>query len=349
MILPFKAPDKCKVSNFLLLFIALSVFSCGDSGSPQESVDEGVTQIAELNMLNEQIGKNPHEPERYVMRAQVYLAYGNTSNAIEDILKAIQLDSLNKDYYYLLSDTYLEASNSRQSLAAMVKLASLYPEDEDVLVNLAELYLIFQMYEDSRRTVDRVLEINQYNSDAFFILGYGFLEIGDTLRAKNAYLRAAELNPDVLRNWMALGNLGITMSDKNTETYFLNALRLDSTNMDAMNSLAVHYQTTGNFEEAKKLYKKLIRRDKAYVNAVFNMGLVYYEQDSLQLAIDHFNIALSLNSALPRAYFYRGASYEKAGDYKPALNDYEQSFIFDPNNEELKTSIRRVKNLIGRQ
>lgn len=332
------------------LFVVMTVLmGCGGDGKTAESTNEDPTQIAELNVLNEQIAKNPSDPERYIMRAQVYLAYGNTTYAIEDIQKAIKLDSLNKDYYYLLSDSYLEATNSRQSLAAMVKLASLYPEDEDILINLAELYLIFQMYEDSRRTVDRVLEINQYNSEAFFILGYGFLEIGDTLRAKNAYLRAAELNPETLRNWMALGNLGIIMSDKKTETYFLNALRLDSTNMDAMNSLAVHYQTSGKYQEAKKLYKKLILRDKTYINAAFNLGLVYYEQDSFQLAIDHFTIALGLNSALPRAYFYRGSSYEKSGNHKSALNDYEQSYIFDPNNDELKASIRRVKNTLEKQ
>ena len=343
-----------QMSNFNILYIPFISFlllltACGDSNNSDESSEEGTTQIAELNLLNEQIAKNPNDPERYAMRAQLYLAYENTTDAIKDIQKAIELDSLNKDYYYLLSDTYMDIASSRQSLATMVKLASLYPEDEEVLINLAELYLIFQMYDDSRRTVDRVLIINRYNSDAFFILGYGFLESGDTLRAKNAYLRAAELNPETLRNWMALGNLGISTSDKETETYFLNALRIDSTNMDAMNSLAVYYQTNDRMEEAKNLYKKLIIRDKTYINAAFNLGLVYFEQDSLQLAIDHFTIALGINSALPRAYYYRGKAYEDLKNYKLALNDYQQSSIFDPNSEELKTAIRRVKSLQEKQ
>ncbi len=336
--------------NFNHLFITIVCFillfaACSDANNSEETSDEGTTQIEELNMLNEQIAKNPNDPERYAMRAQIYLAYENTSDAIEDLHMAISLDSLNKDYYYLLSDLYLDVASSRQSLATLVKLASLYPEDEEVLIKLAELYLIFQMYDDSRRTVDRVLVINKYNSEAFFILGYGFLESGDTIRARNAYLRAAELNPETLRNWMALGNLGISTGDKETETYFLNALRIDSINMDAMNSLAVYYQTNDRMEEAKDLYKRLIIRDKTYVNAAFNLGLVYFEQDSLTQAIDHFTIALGINSALPRAYYYRGMAYEDIKNYKLALNDYEQSSIFDPNNEELKTAIRRVKNL----
>lgn len=343
-----------QLSNFNILYIPLISFllltaACGETNNSDDNSGDGSTQIAELNALNEQIEKNPNDPERYAMRAQIYLAYDNTSDAIEDLHKAISLDSLNKDYYYVLSDVYMDVASSRQSLATMVKLASLYPEDEEVLINLAELYLIFQMYDDSRRTVDRVLNINEYNSDAFFILGFGFLETGDSIRAKNAYLRAAELNPETLRNWMALGNLGISTSDKETETYFLNALRLDSINMDAMNSLAVYYQTTDRMEEAKGLYKKLIIRDKSYVNAIFNIGLVYYEQDSLQLAIDHFTMALNINSALPRAYYYRGLAYEELGNYKLALNEYQQSSIFDPNSEELKSSIKRVKNLQEKQ
>ncbi len=302
--------------------------------------------MPELAELNKVLEKNPQDPKLYALRAEIYSQYDNHSSAIEDLKKAIALDSLNPSYYYRLSDSYMASYNSRQSLATLVKLASLYPDDEEILLSLADLYLIFEMYDDSRNTVDRVLEINRNNAQAFFVLGIGFLETGDSLRAKNAYLRAAELEPESIDTWMALGNLGIALEDKNSETYFKNALRLDSTNVEAMNSLAVYYQTNDKLEEAKKLYRKIILKDKRYINAPFNLGLTYFQQDSFQKAIDHFTMALGIRVALPRAYFYRGLCYEKMNKPEQALNDYQQSSIFDPNNEELKEALRRVKNLI---
>jgi tetratricopeptide (TPR) repeat protein len=316
--------------------------ACQSANNPEE---ESTYDMPELSELSKAIEKTPEDPKLYALRAEIFTQYENHSGAIEDLKKALSLDSLNPQYYYRLSDSYMASYNSRQSLATLVKLASLYPEDQDVLLSLADLYLVFEMYDDSRNTVDRVLELNKNNAKAFFILGIGFLETGDSLRAKNAYLRAAELNPESLNTWMALGNLGIALEDKNSETYFKNALRLDSTNLEAMNSLGVHYQTLDRLEEAKQLYRKIILKDKRYLNAPFNLGLTYFQQDSFQKAIEHFTMALGIRTALPRAYYYRGLCYENTNKPDQALNDYQQSSIFDPNNEELKEAIRRVKNL----
>lgn len=332
------------ILSFWLLIALFLLTSCkSENNSKAAGTNEINVEISEIADLTKAIEKNPKNPTFYVQRAGVYKEYNNFRAAIEDIQKAIELDSLNKNYYYILSDLYLNAASSRQSLYTMTKVLGMYPEDEETLIRTAELYLILKMYNESKNMVDRALSINQYNDKAFNILAMGFLEEGDTLRGRNAYIRASELDPENINYWMGLGNLGIQTNDKNTETYFLNALRLDSSDIEIKNSLAVYYQTSDRLEEAKEIFKEIIIKEPGYVRSLFNLGLLYFAQDSLDKAIEHFNIAIEINKALPKGYYYRGMSYERLGNLKAALNDYQQSAIFDPNNEDLKNDIRRVQ------
>lgn len=335
------------ILSFWLLFVLL-VFSSCNGGNKSETVETTNTEeinvgVSEIADLTKAIEKDPNNASLFVHRAGIYSEYSNYTLAIEDIQSAIKLDSMNKDYYYILSDLYLNSASSRQSLYTMTKVVSMYPEDEETLIRLAELYLILKMYDDSKIYIDKALAINQYNDEAFHLLAIGFLEEGDTIRGRNAFIRASELDPENVKYWVGLGNLGIETDDKNTETYFLNALRLDSTDLEIKNSLAVYYQTTNRLEEAKGVFKSIVETDPRYVRSLFNLGLLYFAQDSLEKAIDHFNIAIEINKALPRGYYYRGMSYERLGNLKAALNDYQQSSIFDTDNEALKNDIRRVQ------
>jgi tetratricopeptide (TPR) repeat protein len=57
--------------------------------------------------------------------------------------------------------------------------------------------------------------------------------------------------------------------------------------------------------------------------------------------------ALTLNSKNVKAYLRRGASRSVSGNYLEALEDFERALMLEPKNEDAKTEITRMKNILG--
>ena len=92
-----------------MLFIAVGLFSlgsCGNEGKQVEKKKVDTTTIKtpeELSLLNAQIAENPNDADLYNKRAKYYYMTRDMSAGIQDIEKAISLDTLPKFIYHLSS------------------------------------------------------------------------------------------------------------------------------------------------------------------------------------------------------------------------------------------------------
>lgn len=125
-----------------------------------------------------------------------------------------------------------------------------------------------------------------------------------------------------------------------TEDYFLSAL--------------IH-EAEGKNLRALADYEAVVKRDPENLEAVFQKGMIYYNSASAEQAIkdftyviDNFNhsstqaiyfandpyevkgtFITSLQSMLGRVFQYRGLAYNKIGERKKALVDFNESFNYD--------------------
>src|SRR6185312_9821625 len=119
----------------LIPFVAaLLIFTTGCTNSAKETENKEATQndtlsaevnSAELKKLNEMLKADPNNSHLYYKRGQVYLGFKDFAAAIEDANRALKIDSLKTDsFYILLTDASFTSGQTRlakESLERCIK------------------------------------------------------------------------------------------------------------------------------------------------------------------------------------------------------------------------------------
>ena len=328
------------ILTFILLF-----FACKNEQKP-EAQQFGKTGDPKIDGLTEQIFKTPTVADLYFQRAQLFFKSGNSGFdfAIKDMQYAMSIDSTNLPYYHFLSDVYLKYAQSRLAVATMEQAAAVAPTQIPTLLKLSEVYLITKQYGAALATLDKIQKQDPQNSDAYFLVGMILKEQNDTERAIKAFQKSADLNSDNKDAFIELGKLYTDKNDPIALKYFDNALLLDSLDFNAMIGKGYYFQTKKQTNEAIDVYKNILAHNPRYDIALFNLGLIYMDADSLDKANSHFNMVIQETPTFYKAYYFRGLVAEKKGDKNTALQNYKQALAFKSDYAKALEGIKRMNN-----
>lgn len=299
-------------------------------------------EIAQLTAL---LAKYPNNDTLLFQRAIAYYRLDAYDEALADLGKAMGRDSMQPAYYHLLADVlldYARPNDSRRAIEVLQLAAKRFPDRIPTLLKLSEFQLIVKKHGDALATLDKVLQRDPQNAEAFYMAGRIALDKGDTTRAIASLHKAVRINADNADAWYFLGRIFSNRLHPVAVQYFDNALRVDSTYLEAQEFKAAFYKRRGDFDKAFAIYRDLILRDPDYAEAYFDMGMIYLEQDSLRKAYDHFNIAVKVDPIFVKAYYYRGLASEQMGDKEAALADYKQASGMAPEYEEAQEAKARL-------
>lgn len=330
------------------LVIILTIFilnACKNETKPAAPISQsGNPAILDIS---EKIKADPDNPQLYFLRAEKYYQDEAYDESIADLQTAIKLDSLQPMYYHLLADNYLDYYKSRQALETMETVANLFPKRIETLLKLAEFQLILQRYEDGQVTVQRILQVDPQNAEAYLMGGMLFKDMGEEAKARAGFQKAVELGltkpDDLIDAYINLGNLNLKKDKKIAELYFNNALRVDSLNVNALHAKAHYYQETNQLDKSLDTYRKIVGIDQHYAPAFFNSGLIYSSLDSLKKAYQNFNIAVTIEPTEPKFYYYRGNAQLRMGKKEEAKKDMEMALKLDPNMELAKKALKTLE------
>lgn len=338
-------------NNFLLAihicFLLILAACGGDSSGAQQpqAPDIAETGNPAIDALTLEIAKNPTDATLYAGRGEAFYENDGYDNAILDMTKAIQMDSMQAEFYHVLADAYLDYSQSRLALKTMEKAANLFPSRIPTLLKLSEFQLILKKYRESLKTTDKILQIDPQNSDAYFMMGMNFREMKDLKRAINSYQTAVENDPDLVEGWINLGNLFSEQDNPIAERYFDNAIRVDSTNIPALHAKAYYLgNKKDDLEGAIALYRKINIIDPQYEEAFFNAGLLYMDLGDIKKGKEQFDLCTKASPTHIRAYYYRGLANEMLGNKAAAKADYQQALQFYPEYPQAQEALARVES-----
>lgn len=324
-----------------LLFIVFT--ACKNEQKPAPSPDLQIDP--ELSALNDLLEKDPTNDSLLYRRAVVYYKLEGYDEAIKDLNLAIQTDSMQPAYYHLLADTYLDygrPNDSKRAIDVLLTAAYKFPDRIPTLLKLSEFQLIVRQHGDALITLDKILQRDPQNADAFYMAGRVALDKGDTTAAIASLQKSVKIDASNADAWMFLGRIFTNRNNPQALQYFDNALRLDSTNLEAREFKGVFYKRRGQFDKAFGIYRDIITRNPDYSNAYFDMGMIYLEMDSLSKAYDNFNIAVKTDPLFVKAYYYRGLCAELQGNTDAALADYKQANGMSPDWPEAKEALERL-------
>src|SRR5690606_16655423 len=125
-----------------------------------------------------------------------------------------------------------------------------------------------------------------------------------------SYSKAIEINPNKIAFYnRALSHESLGEIDKATTDY-LAAIQTDPENSSELNNKLIYH----------------------------NLGILYGQQNKLNLAIDAFTEAINIDEQYADAYHNRGYAYYLKNEYERAIENYDMALIIDPKNMFYKAS-----------
>jgi len=87
---------------------------------------------------------------------------------------------------------------------------------------------------------------------------------------------------------------------------------------------------TVDYEEEIRLSKSILEKDPNNVQALINLGNVYFDTERYQEAIDAYSKALAINPKNPDVRTDMGIMYRKLGQFDKAVEAFRQAAQYDP-------------------
>lgn len=335
-----------------LLFLALTLFSCnGDTGA-ESSVDPVAsdslvfsTESPELKAVSEKILTDPANAALYHERALLYLKLDQPQAAVNDAKRAVRLDSTDAKYYLALADIYFTTNQTRQVKDLLEIIEKKFPENTEALLKLAELYWLVRQYQKGIEYVNRALRINENLARAYYIKGGIYRESGDTSRAISSLETATEQDNRFTDAFYDLGVIYSARRNPIALQYFSNVLRIDPQHADAHYGRAKLLQDLGKTDEAINAYNEILKFDSNCARCLYNLGALHVEiKKDNRKALEHFSSLIKLEPDNIQAYFARGYTYSKLGDYESARADYQMCLKMDPAFEPAAQGLNELDN-----
>lgn len=137
-----------------------------------------------------------------------------------------------------------------------------------------------------------------------------------------------------LENYIQLGRNYLSEGEREQARFnLLKALEIDDRSPDANNIMALLYETEGEVNEAKRLYRRAISSDRSYSPARMNYARVLYAEGEYSEARDQYQVASEdVNYRLRAdAFLGLGLSQMRLGDHEGAKTAFNRAILLNSN------------------
>ncbi|MEW5894273.1 MAG: tetratricopeptide repeat protein [Candidatus Omnitrophota bacterium] len=240
--------------------------------------------------------------DNYAIRLRLgadYARLGKLTEAINDLLKALEYDPENVQARYLLAliystqKKYDEAAKEYENI--LTSFAKAEPENMEIYGYLAQLYYSQKEYDKAIQQFHAVLELEPTNKEVLFLLGALYLEKGDEDKAIEFFKRTLQLDP---QHDSCLNSLGYIYANRNenldeAKDLIARALEIDSDNGAYLDSMGWVYFKQGDYNKALEFLLNAATNLKDPV-ILDHLGDVYYKLNDLVNAKKFWEAALEL-------------------------------------------------------
>lgn len=137
-----------------------------------------------------------------------------------------------------------------------------------------------------------------------------------------------------VENYVQLGRNYLSEGEREQARFnLLKALEIDDQNPDANNVMALLYETEGEVELAKQLYRRAISEDRDYSPARMNYARVLYAQEEYRDARNQYQIVTEDVNYRLRADAFLGVALSelRLGDIESAKSALNRTLLLNPN------------------
>jgi len=333
----------------LLLILSLSVLiipcSCNLKKDRHDEIiiEKGKSSDSLIVLLTKRIKKEPDNDVNYFKRAKLYKEQQKYLLAINDMEKAISIQSDIFEYQNLLGELFYETGNLNAAIKAYEKSNKLNPYDDYAPQQIGRIYLIRNEAEFALAYLNEALKIDNYNPLTFSYKALYYLQKKDTNKAISNLQTAVSINPDFFEAYLDLGYLFSLRKDKIALEYLNNALRIEPGNIQALYNRGVYYQNMDSFNKASEDYLEILQQIPDHKSANYNMGYISFLRENYEKAITYFSKVINKMPDYKEAYYGRGLCYKELGKTEKAIKDLEKALSLDPEDKIIATELNKIK------
>lgn len=340
------------ISLILIGFIAGSCHNTGLKSNREVKRNDSATKlqggdtiIAKINYYTGIITSQPKNADAYWNRGKLEIANKSLALALNDLTKAVMLDSTKSGYFYNLGDAEFLTGHTHEARDAFATSIRLDSKNTDAILKLAELYLFVEKYEDAITLINQAIKVNPYIGREYFLKGMIYIEKHDTAKAISSIQTAVEQDPNDYDAYIQLGLLFAAKGNPLALSYYDDAAHLEPQNPESYYDKGMFYQFGGDYDDAIKAYKELLLVDSTYKHAYYNLGVIYNENETdYATSLGYFSKAIKYDTAYSMAYYGRGNCYEMMKQYDKALVDYARAYRIDPQFKAAETAYKKLKS-----
>lgn len=321
-----------KIKFILFAFLALlGITSCTSPATPDLLPEHGAfTGLPSIDAITKDIIADPNNMALRVARCEAYSDEGMLLEAEGEARLIWEHDKTNWKSSRMLAWAYFDNNKSKPALKILEQALEIYPDTIHLLLVHSEINLKVQQYDEALVSAEKVLKLEPLNVEGLFMKGLTMKYIGDTASAVTAFQTAIEQNADHIDAYMQLADIFAAAKEKIAIQYYDNALRIDSLTYEALMGKASFYHQNytnenGLLPKVKEAYERVILHHPQEVDALFNYGLFYMEEENYEQAQHFFDITIKYDPQFGDAYYFKGEALEKLGRTKEAVTAYENA------------------------
>lgn len=269
--------------------------------------------------LQQDLKLDPYDTDAYLYIAKNYLAQDKIQQAIDTLNKALTITPDYPKLYFALEDAYKAKGDMTKSREAYEKAMSFFLIADSVGSS------------DAGETYTSSEYIYHYNR------GIEYKQEGKIDRAEEAFKKAIEQQPGYTNSYISLSRIYKSKYGKDKSIELLqNGLKEVPESLDLYDDLGFIYKDSGDLDNALKVFQTAINKvqgncDKANVARIFEMlGVIYYDQQKFDLAVDTLKKALKQNPRSSTIYTNLGATYIAKGDSQNAIYNLTTAIQLNP-------------------
>jgi len=222
--------------------------------------DEAYNMFSKVNLYN---------PEANTKHNLALLSerLGKNDEAIAIYNDFIKNKSQNKPSYILtLARLYLQKGDNNAAQNVLLKGREFFPTNKDILFDLLNLYAGNGAYDAVVALADEAIALEPESVNLNYLIGFAYEVTGNREKAEGYYKKTLVLDPDDYNSNYELGLLYLRDFVKDTENletqyvaqeYLLKANEIDPNAVNALKSLAVLFDKSGNDIQLERVKNQL--------------------------------------------------------------------------------------------